>query len=114
RLRLLYRSSLAGDDAHANEMIEILCELEERQVISKKERQTIYRNLFEKKMMKYCFKCKRRTRNAGVPTLRVTKNNRLLGTTRCEECGSKKYYFTKNNKKEGKGILNKMIDTLPL
>ena len=49
RLRLLYRSSLAGDDAHANEMIEILCELEERQVISKKERQTIYRNLFEKK-----------------------------------------------------------------
>jgi hypothetical protein len=64
-------------------------------------------------MKKYCLKCKRPTPNAVVPTIQFTKNNRALAVTRCEVCNAKKCYFIKNEK-TGRGILNKVIDALPV
>jgi len=48
RLRLLYHSTEAGGDAHRNEIVEILTELEERKIINKKETNVIYTNIFGK------------------------------------------------------------------
>lgn len=63
---------------------------------------------------KYCLKCKKRTSNVEVPTIRITRNKRILAVTRCSVCNGKKFYFVKQQKKTGKGLLNKAINSLPI
>lgn len=66
----------------------------------------------------YCLKCKKRTPNAFPPTLKHTRNNRVIGLTECDICKKKKSFFVKgqeNQKKNktGKGVLNTIINALP-
>ena len=62
--------------------------------------------------MKYCLKCRKKTADVDEPTVKTTKNNRTLAVTRCVECLGKKCYFIK--KKLGKGLVNTIIDKLPI
>jgi hypothetical protein len=48
RLRLLYASTVAGNDAHRNEIVEILSELEERGIITRRQNVKIHYKMFGK------------------------------------------------------------------
>lgn len=57
----------------------------------------------------YCVKCKRET-NTTNPVEVTTKNNRRQLRGKCSICGTTKTQFIKS----GKGVINKMINALPM
>jgi hypothetical protein len=62
----------------------------------------------------YCFKCKKATPTLGGK-LTKTSNNRLLLNGKCRVCsGNKAQFQSAQKKRRGKGLLNKMINKLPV
>ena len=55
-------------------------------------------------MLTYCFKCKRNTKNIDVKMLK-TENGRLMLSSECALCGSKKSRFMKEQEAEGLYVL---------
>ena len=51
-------------------------------------------------MLTYCLKCKRNTKNIDSKMLE-TKNGRLMLSSKCAMCGSKKLRFMKEQEAEG-------------
>ena len=62
-------------------------------------------------MLTYCLKCKRNTKNIDSKMLK-TKNSRLMLSSKCAICGSKKSRFMKEQ--EGKGLLSNLGIKTPL
>ena len=61
-------------------------------------------------MLTYCLKCKRNTENKEAQMMK-TKNGRVVLSSKCAVCGSKKSRFMKEQ--EAKGLLSKLrIKTL--
>ena len=59
----------------------------------------------------YCVKCRKKT-NTTSEKLVTTTNNRTMKRGSCAVCGTTKTQFIANPK--GEGILNRMINTLPV
>ena len=51
-------------------------------------------------MLTYCLKCKRNTKNRAAKMIK-TKNGRLILTSKCAVCGTKKSRFMKEQEAEG-------------
>ena len=51
-------------------------------------------------MLTYCLKCKENTKNIDSKTLE-TKNGRLMSSSKCDICGSKKSRFMKEQEAIG-------------
>ena len=62
-------------------------------------------------MLTYCLKCKRNTKNIDSKMLK-TKNSRLMLSSKCAICGSKKSRFMKEQ--EAKGLLSNLGIKTPL
>ena len=67
-------------------------------------------------MLTYCLKCERNTKNIDSKMLE-TKNGRLMLSSKCAICGSKKSRFMKEQ--EAKGLLsnlgvNKQLSKIPI
>ena len=62
-------------------------------------------------MNTYCLKCKTNTSNID-PKMVKTKNNRLLGHSKCSVCGTKKSRFVKEQ--DAKCLLSKLGIKTPL
>ena len=62
-------------------------------------------------MLTYCLKCKRNAKNIDSKML-ATKNGRLMLSSKCAICGSKKSRFMK--KQEAKGLLSNLGIRTPL
>ena len=61
--------------------------------------------------MNYCVKCKTKTDTLN-PEAITTKNNKAMIKGKCSVCGITKTQFIKGV--EGKGVINKMINNLPI
>ena len=61
-------------------------------------------------MLSYCLKCRRNTESKNQKVAK-TKNGRIMLTSNCAVCGSKKSRFIKEQ--EAKGLIS-MIDKIPL
>ena len=46
-------------------------------------------------MLTYCLKCKKSTENRDAKMMK-TKNGRIISSSKCVVCGSKKYVAVKN------------------
>ena len=62
-------------------------------------------------MESYCLKCKKNTENL-YPEVSSTSNGRVMISSKCAICGSKKSRFIKNQ--ELKGLLSKLGIRTPL
>ena len=62
-------------------------------------------------MLTYCLKCERNTKNIDLKMIE-TKNGRLILSSKCAICGSKKSRFMK--KLETKGLLSNLGIRTPL
>ena len=62
-------------------------------------------------MLTYCLKCKRNTKNIDSIMLK-TKNSRLMLSSKCAICGSKKSRYMKEQ--EAKGLLSNLGIKTPL
>ena len=62
-------------------------------------------------MLTYCLKCKRNAKNIDSKMLE-TKNGRLMLSSKCAICGSRKSRFMK--KQEAKGLLSNLGIRTPL
>ena len=62
-------------------------------------------------MESYCLKCKKNTENL-YPEVSSTSNGRVMISSKCAICGSKKSRFIKNQ--ELKGLLSKLGNRTPL
>ena len=51
-------------------------------------------------MMTYCLKCKKNTKNIDAKMIK-TKNGKLMLSSKCALCGSKKSEFMKEQETEG-------------
>ena len=61
-------------------------------------------------MLSYCLKCRKNTESKNQKVAK-TKNGRMMLTSNCAVCGSKKSRFIKEQ--EAKGLIS-MIDKIPL
>ena len=61
-------------------------------------------------MLSYCLKCRKNAESKNQKVAK-TKNGRMMLTSNCAVCGSKKSRFIKEQ--EGKGLIS-MIDKIPL
>ena len=62
-------------------------------------------------MLTYCLKCKNNTKNKDAKVIK-TKNGRLMLSSNCAVCGSKKSKFMKEQ--EAKGLLSNLGIKTPL
>ena len=62
-------------------------------------------------MLTYCLKCKNNTKNKDAKVIK-TKNGRLMLSSKCAVCGSKKSKFMKEQ--EAKGLLSNLGIKTPL
>ena len=62
-------------------------------------------------MLTYCLKCKNNTKNKDAKVIK-TKNSRLMLSSNCAVCGSKKSKFMKEQ--EAKGLLSNLGIKTPL
>ena len=62
-------------------------------------------------MLTYCLKCKRNTKNKDAKTVK-TKNDRLVLSSKCAVCGSKKSRLMQ--KQEAEGLLSTLGIKTPL
>ena len=63
------------------------------------------------KIESYCLKCKKYTKNINAQ-VSSTSNGKLIITSKCAICGSRKSKFI--NKQEAKGLLSKLGIKTPL
>ena len=56
-------------------------------------------------MLKYCLKCRKNTKNKDAKMIK-TKNGRLVLSSKCVACGSKKSRFMKEQ--DAKGLLSNL------
>ena len=61
-------------------------------------------------MLSYCLKCRKNTESKNQKVAK-TKNGRMMLTSNCAVCGSKKSRFIKEQ--EAKGLIS-IIDKIPL
>jgi len=61
----------------------------------------------------YCIRCKRKTDTVDI-THRLSRNRRPYKRGKCTNCGLTKTQFVKLDSKIGKGLLNTLINKLPV